>query len=38
MLQKRIVEWIKQYAKDNNRETLVIGISGGIDSSVVSTL
>jgi len=38
MLQKRIVEWIKQYAKDNNRKTLVIGISGGIDSSVVSTL
>ena len=38
MLHKRIVEWIKQYAKDNNRKTLIVGISGGIDSSVVSTL
>lgn len=34
----KIVEWIKEYAEVNNRKTLVVGISGGIDSSVVSTL
>ena len=37
-LSKEISDWIKQYAKDNKRKTLVVGISGGIDSSVVSTL
>ena len=38
MLHNRIVEWIKDYAKSNKRKSLVVGISGGIDSSVVSTL
>ncbi|OUV98595.1 MAG: NAD(+) synthase [Betaproteobacteria bacterium TMED156] len=38
MLQNRISDWIKSYAKENNRKTLVVGISGGIDSAVVSTL
>ena len=38
MLQNKISDWIKSYAEENNRKTLVIGISGGIDSSVVSTL
>ena len=33
-----ISNWIKNYAGEHNRETLVVGISGGIDSSVVSTL
>ena len=32
-----IVEWIKNYAKPNNF-SLVVGISGGIDSALVSTL
>ena len=35
---KKIAEWIKSYAIENSRESLVIGISGGIDSSVVSTM
>ena len=35
---KFITKWIKDYAKKNSIETLVVGISGGIDSSVVSTL
>lgn len=35
---KIITAWIKKYAKDNRIETLVVGISGGIDSAVVSTL
>jgi len=33
-----IVNWIKNYTISNNLDTLVVGISGGIDSSVVSTL
>jgi NAD+ synthase len=33
-----MVLWIKTYAIDNNIESLVVGCSGGIDSSVVSTL
>lgn len=33
-----IVKWIENYAKDNGIETLVIGVSGGIDSAVTSTL
>ena len=38
MLQNNISNWIKNYAKTNSRKTLVVGISGGIDSAVVSTL
>ena len=33
-----IVNWIKNYANKHNIKTLVIGVSGGIDSSVASTL
>ena len=33
-----IVDWIKNYANDNNIKSLVIGVSGGIDSAVTSTL
>jgi NAD+ synthase len=35
---KHITKWIKNYAKTANVDTLVVGISGGIDSSVVSAL
>ncbi|DAC30938.1 MAG TPA: NAD(+) synthase [Candidatus Poseidoniales archaeon] len=34
----RIVKWISDYAKENEISTLVIGVSGGIDSAVTSTL
>ena len=34
----RITKWIKNYATKNRVKTLVIGVSGGIDSAVVSTL
>ena len=34
----RIVSWLKNYAKQNNMKGFVVGISGGIDSSVTSTL
>ena len=33
-----IVKWIKDYAEQYKFDTLVVGVSGGIDSSVVSTL
>ena len=35
---KYISKWIKTYANSNNFNSLVIGISGGIDSAVTSTL
>jgi NAD+ synthase len=35
---KHITKWIKTYARSAKIDTLVVGISGGIDSSVVSTL
>jgi len=35
---EKIVNWIKDYAERYNKKTLVVGISGGIDSAVVSTL
>jgi NAD+ synthase len=34
----RIIEWIKNYAEENKISTLVVGVSGGIDSALVSTL
>ena len=37
-MHSKVSNWIKDYALANNRKALVIGISGGIDSSVVSTL
>lgn len=33
-----IVKWLKQYARSAKISTFVVGISGGIDSSVVSAL
>lgn len=35
---RHIVNWIKSYARSAKIDTLVVGISGGIDSSVVSAL
>ena len=35
---KYITQWIRSYATKNKISTLVVGISGGIDSSVVSAL
>jgi NAD+ synthase len=37
-LKARIVNWINDYAATNNIKSLIVGVSGGIDSSVVSTL
>ena len=38
LLQDRIAAWIKNYAQQAGIKSLVIGISGGIDSAVVSAL
>lgn len=35
---RHIVKWIRDYARSAKIRTLVVGISGGIDSSVVSAL
>ena len=35
---KHITKWIQDYADENKIDTLVVGVSGGIDSAVVSTL
>ena len=37
-LAKDISAWIRNYAKQNNLKTLVVGVSGGVDSAVTSTL
>ena len=37
-LSHKIKEWIKNYVTENGISTLVVGVSGGIDSAVVSTL
>ena len=37
-LKTEIKEWIKDYCKTNDIQQLVVGVSGGIDSAVVSTL
>jgi NAD+ synthase len=37
-LKTRIVAWIREYAISNGIKSLVVGVSGGIDSAVVSTL
>ncbi|PHS68441.1 MAG: NAD(+) synthase [Flavobacterium sp.] len=33
-----IVNWLKEYAKNSKTEGFIVGISGGIDSAVTSTL
>lgn len=37
-LANKISEWIGRYASDNGIESLVVGVSGGVDSALVSTL
>ena len=37
-LEKEISAWLKKYLKDNSLDSFVVGISGGIDSAVTSTL
>ena len=37
-MKEKIVDWLKNYCKTNNLKSFVVGISGGIDSAVTSTL
>ena len=37
-LKLRIAEWLKAYVTNNKLDALVVGVSGGIDSAVSSTL
>ena len=37
-LKNDIVGWIQDYSQDNNIQSLVIGVSGGVDSAVASSL
>jgi NAD+ synthase len=37
-LSEKIQTWIINYVETHNIKTLVVGVSGGIDSAVVSTL
>ena len=37
-MKENIIKWIKEYSNKNNIKSLVIGISGGIDSALTSTL
>lgn len=38
MIENKISQWLREYAEQNNIQTLVVGVSGGIDSAVTSTL
>ena len=38
MLHQEIIDWIKTYSVNNNNLKLVVGVSGGVDSALVSTL
>lgn len=38
MIAEHITDWLKNYATSNNLKGFVIGVSGGIDSAVSSTL
>ena len=37
-LRRRIVDWLFEYSEKSGTESFVIGVSGGIDSAVASTL
>ena len=38
MLHQQISNWLKNYLESSNLNCFIIGISGGIDSALVSTL
>ena len=38
LIENKIVSWISKYLKNNNLKSLVVGVSGGVDSAVTSTL
>jgi len=38
ILSDKIIKWISNYCKNNKIKSLVVGVSGGVDSGLVSTL
>ena len=38
MISSEISDWIRKYSSKHKIQKLIVGISGGIDSAVVSTL
>jgi len=38
LIKNNIIDWIKSYCELNSIKSLVVGVSGGIDSALVSTL
>jgi NAD+ synthase len=38
LIKDEIISWIKSYCEQNNIKSLIVGVSGGIDSALVSTL
>lgn len=38
ILSNNIINWIRSYVLNNNLQCLVVGVSGGVDSGLVSTL
>lgn len=38
VISEEIVQWLKDYAEKNDRKAFVVGVSGGVDSALVSTL
>lgn len=38
ILSNNIIDWIREYINENNLKGLVVGVSGGVDSGLVSTL
>jgi len=37
-MHNQIIDWLKQYSTDSGLKTFVVGISGGVDSALTSTL
>ena len=37
-IQRQIISWLSNYAMESGQEGFVVGVSGGVDSAVVSTL
>ena len=37
-MKEKIVNWLKEYSNNNGLKTFVVGVWGGIDSALTSTL
>ena len=37
-IKNKIISWLKKYSKESGITTFVVGVSGGVDSALTSTL